>query len=273
MSLIGSSSQSYLAVLLKAYTTSQIPATRNALSLLLQHILSESILFQEDPHEPHLWLISLPTTQRVSGTETPDGAALTDEGDSVITFLDDCIQRCLKTPYKYIEDLYSLGNTDGASAQGATDKFDVLPSPLLMTVLEQLEIKVNKKSVSPSDVLALASFVRKLCFRLMSKQQDLKFLHVVADRFEGILQLNRLFPDFPVVSAAIRREVAFLRACLLSSPPSVEVHVVPDEARGVLSAMSQMPIRESLLVYISAILNLGCWLCSCIESSLYGHCL
>ena len=42
-------------------------------------------------------------------------------------------------------------------------------SSLLMTVLEQLEIKVSKVPLLPSDILALATFMRKLGFRLTHK--------------------------------------------------------------------------------------------------------
>ncbi|KAG5640903.1 hypothetical protein DXG03_006683 [Asterophora parasitica] len=252
---MGSTSQSYLAVLLKAYTVSEVPATRASISHLLQHILSESIMFQDDPIEPHLWLVSLPTSQRARGTESPDGATLTDEGDSVIAFLDDCVQRCLKTPYRYIEDLHALANT-----QGIPDKFDVAPSPLLMTVLEQLEIKVAKKSVSASDVLALASFTRKLVFRLSSKQQDLRFLRAVTDRFDTMLQLDRLFVEHPVMSAAIRREVSLLRACLSPQPLDTPMEEVSQEVEDFLSAVEQMPIPSVQATCKSTSLEFVDWL-------------
>ncbi|KAG6810207.1 hypothetical protein H0H92_012898 [Tricholoma furcatifolium] len=115
-------------------------------------------------------------SRRRQGTKSPDGAPLTDEGDGVITFLDDCVLRCLKTLYRYIEDLDALENLRDGPSQRRTERVEPLPNPLLvMTVLGQLKIKVSKKIVSGSDVLALASFVRKL-MRLSSKQQDLRFL-------------------------------------------------------------------------------------------------
>src|ERR1700733_1625355 len=98
--LKGSSSQSYLAVLLKAYTSSD--------------------------------------------------ASLTDEANGIITFLDGCIQHCLKTPYRYIEELYGFNSTADSDAQ----RLDVYYSPLFMAVLEQLSIKVEKK-ISPISYLGV----------------------------------------------------------------------------------------------------------------------
>jgi len=116
---------------------------------LLQHILSQTILFQEDVDEPSLWLSALPTTRRSTGSVSPDGALLTDEAESVITFLDDCVQRCMKTPYRYIEELQGVVKDDNT----ANDHLDLYPSPLLMAVVEQLNAKIGAKLLSPSDVL------------------------------------------------------------------------------------------------------------------------
>jgi nucleolar pre-ribosomal-associated protein 1 len=55
--------------------------------------------FQEDPHESDLWLKALPAIRLLSDEEVHDGGPLVDEADAVISFFDDCVQRCLKTPY------------------------------------------------------------------------------------------------------------------------------------------------------------------------------
>ncbi|KAG5635154.1 hypothetical protein H0H81_012205 [Sphagnurus paluster] len=254
---MGSTSQSYLAVLLQAFLSSEIAATRRALSLLLRHILSESILFQEDPREINLWLISLPAYQRGHGTESPDGASLNSEADSIITFLDDCVQRCLKSPHRYIEDLHSLASAE--SVPSSVDKFDVLPSPLLMTVLEQLEIKVTKKSLSPSDILALASFFRKLVFRLSTKQQDLTFLHAIVAKFDTMLHINCLFSQYPAISVAIRREVELLNVSL--SPVPSPLPEVSEDVKDFLSnIVNDMPIPVSDVARKSTAFELVDWL-------------
>jgi nucleolar pre-ribosomal-associated protein 1 len=215
---------------------------------LLRHILGESILFQEDPDESDLWIVSLPSSRRSPGTESPDGASLTDEADGVITFLDDCVQRCLKTPYRYIEDSYGIRNADN---QG----LDVYPSPLFMTVLEQLSIKIEKKSLSPSDALALATFVRKLVVGLMQKFEDVEALPAIAKKVDGMFTEGWLFAGYPIVTAAIRREVVLLRACL--HPPFIPptpTRLVSKEVQEFLTQVEQIPVRS----YIHFIFCLKC---------------
>ena len=230
----GSSSHSYFAALLKAYASPSSPtAVRNAISSLSQHVMSQSILFQEDASEPHLWLLALPASRRARGTEAPDGAGLTDEVEGVVAFLDDCVQRCLKTPYRYMEEMDVLVRGNSRQDQESDDDDDddndsstVTPaviarttlSPLLMTVLEQLEIKVSKRLLSPSDILALATFVRKLGFRLAHKStdDDLEVMKKVWKRVDDtVLPRGRLFDEeFPVMADAVRREVRMLGWCV-----------------------------------------------------------
>ncbi|GLB33183.1 hypothetical protein LshimejAT787_0100680 [Lyophyllum shimeji] len=111
-------------------------------------------------------------------TESPDGAPLTDERGGVIAFLDDCVQRCMKTPIGTSRT--SIRSRMPTRRPRRRGQIRCPAQPLLMTVLEQLEVKVAKRLLTASDVLALASFFRKLVFRLAGKQQDLAFLNVVA---------------------------------------------------------------------------------------------
>ncbi|KAG6856484.1 hypothetical protein H0H87_003952 [Tephrocybe sp. NHM501043] len=236
---------------------------------LLQHILASSILFQDDHSEPHLWLISLPTSWRGQGTESPDGASLTNEAKSVIVFLDDCLQRCIKTPYRYLEDLHVFDQPAGAPQlnQSSTERDEPLPSPLLMTVLEQLEIKVVKKILSPSDVLALATFTRKLIFRLASKQQEeeMTFLRKVAERIDKILGSEKLFAtEFPVITGAIRQEVGLLLSSVLPhgslQSNLVAVKESSNDVKIFLSTIEKMPVPSSLEERRSAAQELVDWL-------------
>jgi nucleolar pre-ribosomal-associated protein 1 len=175
-------------------------------------------MFQEDAEEPSLWLASLPKTRRAIGAKSPDGAPLTDEGDSVLAFLDDCVQRCLKTPYRYVDDMNAMWTPESENVpEGSNlpiERCHSYPSPLLMTVLEQVAAKVAARLFSPSDILAITSFIRKLVFRLLTKQQDSKFLRAFTDKLDGGLQLDQLALSYPVVTAAIRREVSIIRYCL-----------------------------------------------------------
>jgi len=223
-----------------------VPATRIALTALVSHILSESILFQEDPHEPTLWLAALPNMRRAAGAESPDGAPLTDEGDSVVGFLDDCVQRCLKTPYRYIEEMHMLPNTGTDRGELWDDRPDAYPSPLLMAVVEQLGRKISSGQLSPSDVLALVSFVRMLTFRLSTKQQRLKFLHTVAEKIDALLHRGQLFPQHPVVTEAIRREVSIMYCCLGRDQKKKPSQLVSagTSIKDFLKRVEILPIRE-----------------------------
>ena len=99
------------------------------------------------------------------------------------------------------------------------------PSSLLMTIVEQLDVKVANKLLIPSRVLDVTSFIRKLLFS--SRQLDLQFLRAVAVRIDAILCPERLFEGFPTFSGAIRREVCMLHASLAFQRPSSLSRAVP----------------------------------------------
>jgi nucleolar pre-ribosomal-associated protein 1 len=221
---------------------------RLAISSVIVRVLSDSILFQEDVEEPEQWLACLPTSRRAAGAEASDGAALTDEGRSVIEFLDDCVQRCLKTPYRYIEELQILAQAQINSSDDPNEAVaghpSELPSPLLITIIEQLDAKLASNFLSASDTLAIACFIRKLAFRLSSKQQSLKFLQAVADKVDGVLLQDRLFSQYPCISMAIRREVDIMHFSLRhfrgprASQPASTNKIVQD----FLNQVEQLPI-------------------------------
>ena len=234
-------------ILLRALASSTIPATRTALSSLLRHVLSQSILFQEDPHESDLWLKALPTMRPLDDEEATDDGPLWDEAEAVITFLDDCVQRCIKTPYRYLEDVRSLAQT--LTSNAASDQnysFEMYPSSLLMTIVEQLEAKVANKLLTPSHVLGITSFIRKLLFYLSSKQLDLQFLRAVAVGIDETLRPERLFEGFSTFSDAIRREVGMLHASLAFQRPSFRGSAINSsaEVQAYLDRAEQAPIRK-----------------------------
>ncbi|KAK0490295.1 ribosome 60S biogenesis N-terminal-domain-containing protein [Armillaria novae-zelandiae] len=233
-----SSKSSYLHILLQALTSSKVPAIHSTLEHLLVHLLSNSIMFQHNPDEVHLWLISLPAGRRPSsGGESPDGAKLTDEPESVLAFLDDCIQRCVKTPYRYIEEIQALEPTgDQRESQ--------LPSPLLITLSEQLSAKITAKLLSASDVLALATFVRSLVFQLHSSLSQGNALLSFTDKIDGILESQKLFPEYPIVTTTIRREVEILKYCLghLRIPKSPTPTSIGQDVKSFLRAVEKLPI-------------------------------
>ncbi|KAK0455710.1 ribosome 60S biogenesis N-terminal-domain-containing protein [Desarmillaria tabescens] len=240
----------------KALTSSNVLAIHSTLVHLLEHLLGNSIMFQHNPDEVHLWLISLPMGRRPpSGGESPDGAKLTDEPESVLTFLDDCIQRCAKTPYRYIEEIQALESIeDRAESQ--------LPSPLLITLSEQLSAKLTAKLLSASDVLALATFIRSLVFQLQNSFSQGRALLSFTDKIDGILEPQKLFPEYPIVTTAIRREVEILKYCLghLRIPKPPTPTSIGKDVKSFLRAVEGLPIPPIESARIVAAYELVDWL-------------
>lgn len=191
-------------------------ALRVTLKELLQRVLSESVLFQEDPDEVEIWLSALPFhfVRRGQGTEAPDGAPLTDEVDAIVAFLDDCAQRCLKTPYRYMEAMSAL-------VQSSTPTTDIhqresFASPLFMTVFEQVTAKVSGRLMTASDTLAVFTFVRRLLVMLAARQDGSGYHNLLAmlDQLDSSGAAGQPFPDQPSICFGIRRELSIARACL-----------------------------------------------------------
>lgn len=87
---------------------------------------------------------------------------------------------------------------------------ETLCSPLLITVVEQLGVKLAGQFLGPSDTLAITSFMRKLLLRLSSKLQNVAFLTLVTDKLDHVLHRD-LYPKLPNITTAIRREIQRLR--------------------------------------------------------------
>lgn len=196
-------------------------AIKIAVAQLIRHLLGTSILFQDAVDEVDLWLRSLPTLKRApAGAESPDGAQLTDEADSVLAFLDDCIQRCMKTPYRYIEEMQAVSVSTSKGVSG--------PSPLIMTVKEQLLAKLKADTLSPSDTLALATFTRKIMFHLSNSLADTVIISSLLEPITEALGDLPFFEEFVLVGGAVKKEVEMMRYCIghleePSKPPPTKV--------------------------------------------------
>lgn len=243
------SKHSNFHILLKAYVTAPTSAIRIAIVALLRHVLSPGVLFQHDADEIVLWLDSLPLTLRLAGAQAPDGAPLTDEGDSVIPFLDDCVQRCVKTPYKYVEELQTMyassRPSDADMSLSIGQQPDAFPSPLLATVVEQLGAKLRGRLLSPSDALALFAFMRKLLLRIVSKCTDLALPQAFITKIATLVE-DPLFPDFPAMKEAIDREVALLVSsmCQLHNPLGAPCQNTSPTVQAFLERVEQLPERK-----------------------------
>ena len=219
---------------------------RATLSGLLRHTLSSTILFQHDVDELELWLSSLPLDGRTTPTEAPDGTPLDNEADGVVAFLDDCAQRCLKTPYRYLENLersWALGNDEDMTNQPAS-----LPSPLLMTVLEQLEAKLKTGLLSPSDALSIFTYVRKLLWSLAQKVRHIRPLLAIAQSVIPFLPPDAGFGQ--CIQDAIRREIYLSTVGLhhIVDPSPLSTHSHNGTVETFLEKIESVPCREHIIL-------------------------
>ncbi|KAM5540626.1 hypothetical protein V8D89_005657 [Ganoderma adspersum] len=259
------SKHSNFHILLKAYVITPTPAIRTAIVALLRHILAPGVLFQHDADEIALWLDSLPLTKRAVGAQSPDGSPLTDEGDSVIPFLDDCVQRCVKTPYKYVEEMQAMYASSRLSGVDVSlsigQRPDTFPSPLLAAVVEQLGAKLRGKLLSPSDTLALFSFMRKLLLRITSKSADLALPQAFVAKIAMLVE-DELFPGFPAMREAIDREVALLVSSMgqLRNPLAAPCQGTSPAIQAFLERVELLPEPESEIACQVAAYELVDWL-------------
>ncbi|KAL0578525.1 hypothetical protein V5O48_003468 [Marasmius crinis-equi] len=272
----GSSKHNSLFILLKsvslarAYSFVSPSSAVIVLTNLLQHILGSSIIFRQADDEVSIWLSCLPITLRsAEGSESPDGAPLKDEIDAVVGFLDECIQRCVKTPYRYIDDLRNLAKVIHESRMDVDDttitayEDDELPSPLLMTILEQLRIKVTQQLLTPSDVLAITSFLKKLLFRLSiatTGRSNLAVLGALTNKIREIFSAEA-YPKYPVMSKAIFLQAQLAGSLLWGASASVdESNSNSTEAiKLFLEDVQNMAVPTTRLARVAAAFELVDW--------------
>ena len=152
-------------------------------------------------------------------SEIPEGTTveptLSSDNEVLLTFLDDSIRRCLKTPYKYLED--SLHFVPSSTGEPISPK--EAPSPLLVTLLEQLAAKVKAKLLTPKEVVPIAAFIRRLAFGLVGKQRDLAYGEEVARRLDESLE-NSGGEAVSVEKGLLRRQLVYLAGAGLASEGS-----------------------------------------------------
>ncbi|KAG0202965.1 hypothetical protein BGX28_004598 [Mortierella sp. GBA30] len=169
-SLDGTSS--HLSKLLTLYLTTAHSHIKALTRRLISKLLGESILFQHDPSEADLWIEAIPTNNYSQPQLTP-------EQTSFMHFFDDCVARCLRTPYKYVDqstaivktlqDLAAEPRTHQDSESNVThsiatsqhQNFAQQYSPLLMTIIEQFQ-HVYAKDVTKDTARTIAEFLRCL---------------------------------------------------------------------------------------------------------------
>ncbi|KAL5508633.1 hypothetical protein ACEPAH_6252 [Sanghuangporus vaninii] len=202
------SGPSNLYILLDIYLKTDHVPIRQAVSTLLVQALRDSLLFQHDPEELHIWLDALPTTVRNADTYTFDGVRLSDERQCTMSFLEACVLRCFKTPHRYLEELDSLTTSSSDSSSSSSI------SPVLVTVLQQLHARIRSETLEASDALSLTTFTRKVIVGLAGKQPHVRVLHDITRNLRMAVTGGGAFAEFPSIAAALRGECDILDSCL-----------------------------------------------------------
>jgi nucleolar pre-ribosomal-associated protein 1 len=182
-------SSTNLRILLSSHISTNLSAIRFGIGALVSKQLSESLLFQHDPDELYVWLAALPNTQSAVG-------------DAITALLDECIQRCLKTPYRYLEDLESLTAEAVGRADNAMNEPSAI-SPLLSTLLEQLGAKLSGGLLGLAEAQAAASFVQRLILMLASTRRSLRVLKAWSERLLSILRRHTLIDEADSIEAIL----------------------------------------------------------------------
>ena len=152
---------------------------------LLQKLLLPSILFEHDPSEFEVWLNALPTSS--SKGDISQRAQLLVEQIHLLSFIDDCARRCMKTPYKYIQDIITLVPAYFAP----TIRSYELLTPLLVTTLEQLHAKILGQHISTEAAGVVVGYLGRVMLKMTGKMRDGHFLFAVVDRLSQTIQLAR----------------------------------------------------------------------------------
>lgn len=205
-------------------------------------------MFNNDVQEIELWLDSLPRYTETEDNKMVDHELSTHQ-DIVLTYLDDSINRFMKSQYKYMDAALeivkktntSILETDASDddsglkavhnivSQGATSESQPF-SPLLITIIEQFGFVKEGKD-------AVANFMQKLFIKLEGKQLVPGYLlnaydHYLAKHLEQKDQLNDLRSatewNFQHILASI--SVTLRRSSTIPSDiklSSVKVNVIP----------------------------------------------
>ncbi|KAJ3758762.1 hypothetical protein EV360DRAFT_43250 [Lentinula raphanica] len=194
-------------------------------SELLEQVLSRSLMFRrhegkEDQYrggameEIRVWLSTLADVRGYN------------EADNTVALLDDCVQRYLRTPERYLDAFDEIRDTVLSDTAGWSNS---LPSPLVMTLIEQLGHRIHAITVQEQQgsfetetpihsLRALLNFVQNLFVRLagICEPPTLPVLRLLVDKISTGRRLDDTAEGEAVRLA--RTEVARLQTWLAFEP-------------------------------------------------------
>ncbi|WWD09124.1 hypothetical protein V865_007246 [Kwoniella europaea PYCC6329] len=178
MNKAAGSQYTYLYHILLLYLSTRQSVTQLKTVSLLQHLLIPTLLYEHDPSELSIWLNALPRA-----SDSASGPMLLAQQIHLLSFLDDCFRRAIKTPYRYIEDAFAV----------VPDHFEYsrpteMISPVLMTIVEQLNAKILGQLISTEAAGVVLVYIRRITLGLVGKQKDLKFLLAIVGKLDELLE-------------------------------------------------------------------------------------
>lgn len=150
-------------------------------SSLLDRLLLQSIMFEHDHGELGIWLSALPSLS--AGADLSQRAFLTVQQVLLLSFLDECVRRCMKTPYRYIEDSLAMMPDYFTPT---TRPFELI-SPLMMTMVEQLRAKINGQHIATEAAGVVLAYLRRVILGLAGKMKDGKWLEQLVNGLEAVV--------------------------------------------------------------------------------------
>lgn len=193
-----------------------------------------------------IWLDALPILKRSPSAKAPDNTPLKDEPTATVSFLNECILRCIKTPYHYLERVLELcygpqqgshlsGTGEGDADRGVRSPHSA-PSPLLATFFEQLSAKHSKGLLPPSDVLALIAYLRRVVICLIGKLEDVTAGVRLLQAFYSLIMGVSVPLDQISIATAVARELRLVARAL---------HALSGDSKRVIVKVSKTAVSDA----------------------------
>ncbi|EIW68969.1 hypothetical protein TREMEDRAFT_73980 [Tremella mesenterica DSM 1558] len=203
------SQYTYLYHVLQLHLATRQPTAYAMTTSLLHTLLTPTLLFEHDPSELSIWLDALPRNP------CSLDAALMTQQIHLLSFFDDCVRRCTKTPYRYIDDLNAF-----LPDYFSWDKPAEMPSPLLMTLLEQLKAKVMGQHISTEAAGVVMNYLGRILLCMWGKQKDGFFISAVVERLEAIVieakQAGQARAGLEDVVGRIRKDMNVIQGSMIA---------------------------------------------------------
>jgi len=183
---------------------------------LLNNLLLPSILFEHDSGELEIWLGALPKLP--PDADVSSRAKLLTQHVHLLSFLDDCIRRAIRTPYKYIEESLSL-----VPDYFSPSKPYEMICPVLMTILEQLNAKIIGELISTEAAGVVMCWLKRVMLGLSGKMRDGQFLAAVLRRTGRTLEEARAKGQIRIGLAAVLKGMKSDMMRILGSKGNAEV--------------------------------------------------